>query len=86
MPFPLHTDPLQDKEEPRYEDMEALTKLLKVIGSKLDAASKSAKEGKIIAEYYKSMEKMKEEAVSAQVANMLDEVLTLKASGWVEAA
>lgn len=77
---------LKDSEEPRYEDVETVTSLFKIIGAKLDGSAKSTKDGKIVAEYFKSMEKIKENAVSAQIASMMEEVLTLKSSGWVAVA
>ena len=50
--------------------METLTALLKSIGGKLEESSKnskSSKDSKIVAEYYKRMDKMKENAVSQQL-------------------
>lgn len=78
---------IKDEDEPRFEDMETLSALLKSIGSKLEGgASKSTKEAKIVAEYFKKIDKMKENAVSQQLASLLGEVLDLKAAGWVAAA
>ena len=47
-----------------YENMEILAKLLRSIGGKLDSTSRSSKDGKAVAEYFKRIEKIKEEANS----------------------
>jgi hypothetical protein len=62
--------------------MEILAKLLRNIGGKLDQTSRSSKDGKAVAEYFKRIEKIKEEANSKDIAKMMESVLTLRENNW----
>lgn len=44
--------------------MEVLAKLLRSVGSKLDGTSRSSKDGKAVDDYFKRVQKIKEEANS----------------------
>jgi len=65
-----------------HENMEILAKLLRNIGGKLDQTSRSSKDGKAVAEYFKRIEKIKEEANSKDIAKMMESVLTLRENNW----
>ncbi|GAX73310.1 hypothetical protein CEUSTIGMA_g764.t1 [Chlamydomonas eustigma] len=70
----------------RHENMEILSNLLRSIGMKLDSSSRSSKDSKAVAEYFKRVEKIKAEASSKEIAKMMEKVLTLRENHWEEAA
>lgn len=78
---------LKDAEaDPRVEDAESLFGLLKLIGAKLEVTTRGSKDGKAVAQWFVRIAKIKEEAVSADVAKIMDNVLTLRAANWEGAA
>lgn len=79
-------DALLKDEDPRPENMEILVALMTKIGSKFDATSRSSKDSKIVANYFTKIQKIKDDAVSKDVAKMMDKVLTLRANNWGEAS
>lgn len=62
---------LPQDETQAHENMEILAKLLRTIGGKLDQTSRSSKDGKAVAEYFKRIEKIKEEANSKVCSDLL---------------
>jgi hypothetical protein len=51
-----------------------------------DATSRSSKDSKIVANYFIKIQKIKDDAVSKDVAKMMDKVLTLRENNWGEAS
>lgn len=79
-------DVLIKDDEPRFECLEVLVVLLAKIGTKLEASTRSSRDGKVVTGYFTKMEKIRDEAVSKQVAKMMSEVLTLRENKWVDAS
>lgn len=61
----------------RPENMEILLKLLKNIGEKLDSTSHSSKDVKAVGDYFKKIEKIKDDAVSKSVAKTMEQVRSI---------
>eukprot|EP00798_Chlamydomonas_sp_ICE-L_P019520 gene19520-26194_t len=73
---------LKGEAEPRHEDVLLLCSLTKLVGMKLEAPSRSSKDGKTVNNYFERIAKMKADAVTKDISKRLDEVLTLRAAGW----
>lgn len=73
---------LKDEDDPHHEDVESLSALLKTIGAKFDCHGHTTKEGKIVTKYFDKMAKMKENAVSKQIAELMTGIMNLRTKGW----
>lgn len=77
---------LKADEDPRSESVEVLTKLMSKVGGKFEGSAKTTKDKKTITKYFDTMEKIKNDAVSKDIAKMLNKVLTLRENNWAVTA
>jgi translation initiation factor 4G len=73
---------LKADDDPRFENMEILTKLMTKIGFKFEASSKTSKDAKTHARIFDRMQEIKVDAVSKDIAKMMETVLTLRSKEW----
>lgn len=75
---------LKSEAHPSEDDISRLCTLCKLVGGKLEnpTTSRSSRDGKLVDGYFAKIQKMKDDAISKDVAKRLGEVLDLRGSGW----
>mmetsp|Transcript_14050 Transcript_14050/g.31095 ORF Transcript_14050/g.31095 Transcript_14050/m.31095 type:complete len:268 (-) Transcript_14050:177-980(-) len=73
---------LKADEDPRSENMEILANLMTKIGAKFEGSAKTTKDKKTITKYFDQMQKIRDDAVSKDIAKMMGSVLTLRENNW----